>query len=108
MEPGPPEDITTIVVRVLNRAFTSDPAAIHAIICNRVPCNKALADDPTIVVDTSIVTDCGFNVGMIGIINGLLDELGAPLVAVKFSDEPIEYGRHKILGFCSVNKADLK
>lgn len=108
MAPGPPEDITAIAVLVLNRAFASDPDAIHAIICNRVPCNAALADDPSVVVDKSIVSDVGWNVGMIGIINGILIEMDAPLVGVKFSDEPIEYGRHKILGFCSVDRAPVQ
>jgi len=54
---------------VLNRAVTSDVEAMTAIIESRVPCNQALADDPTI--------QCGgydgepYTVGPLGLINGL-------------------------------------
>lgn len=84
----------------LNRAFAADPEAVHAILCNRVPCNKTLADDPTIVVGESLVAPDAFNVGIIGLLNGVLADMGQPLVASRWSDDVDGEGRRKLLGFC--------
>lgn len=83
----------------MNRAFTSDPDAIHALMVNRVPCNQKLADDPTVVVDKSMVNPNGWSVGVVGLINGILGDLGLPLLASKWSDEVDAEGRHTLLGF---------
>ena len=85
---------------MLNRAFAADPDAVHAMVCNRVPCNNALADDPTVVVSAGLVAGSGPTVGMMGLLNGLLGEIGIPLVVTKFDEEPDADGRHKMLGFC--------
>jgi hypothetical protein len=85
-------------VRVMNRAFEADRGAVHALMCNRVPCNQALADDPTVVCDDSSVGG-GFTVGMLGFLNGLLGEMGLPLVAAKWSDNTDPEGRRTLLGF---------
>jgi hypothetical protein len=37
-------DGITVALQTLNEACTADPGALHALICNRVPCNTALAD----------------------------------------------------------------
>lgn len=88
------------VVAALNAAFAADPCAIHALIVNRVPCNQALADDPFVQVDCPPVLREGlFQVGAIGLINGVLAAIGLPLAATMFSDEKDDDGRSKLLGF---------
>lgn len=87
-------------VRVLNRAWAADQAAIHALVCNHVPCNQALADDPTIVVDPNHFMPGRATLGAIGLLNGVLAEAGMPLVALKWSDERDAEGRATLLGFC--------
>jgi hypothetical protein len=96
--------IETPTVTCLNEAFERDPGAIHTLIVNRIPCNAALADDPLIQVGLGFASVKNedqqyFQVGALGLINGVLAANGLPLVAVKFSDEPDEYGRRTILGF---------
>ena len=88
-------------VRALNRAFRADPAAIHALLCNRVPCNVALADDPAVVVEANPVLDCGWTVSALGLINGVLTELGLPVVASRWGDEVNADGHRALLGFQS-------
>lgn len=60
------------VLEVLNRAVEADPEAIAALIGTRVPCNPALAGDPTIQVDhRGDDPQRGFSVGALGLLNGL-------------------------------------
>lgn len=37
---------------MLTAAYLKDPAAMHALLTNRVPCNQPLADDDFVVVET--------------------------------------------------------
>lgn len=86
---------------VLNMAFKADPNAMHALICNRVPCNRSLADDPFVQVDESpVLPDGNFQVGALGLVNAVLAANDLPRVAAKFSDEKDSEGRAKFLGFC--------
>ena len=55
-------------VKLLNEMLAADVGATAALIANRVPCNKALADHPTIQVHRQ--HDVTF-VGLLGVINGL-------------------------------------
>ena len=89
-------------VECLNEAFYVDPGAIHALICNRVPCNETFAADPFIAVDAPPVLagDGHFCVGMLGVIVGVLSAMGLPRIAVKWSDETDDDGRKKLQGFC--------
>lgn len=86
-------DIHT-AVRVLNEAFVADPSAIHALLCNRVPCNLALADHPTVQVQANPVIEDGktWTVGLIGMLNGVLEPLTGQRVAAQWEDG-------KLLGF---------
>ena len=76
-------------VGMLNRALAADRPAIAALIANRMPCNEALADDPTIQVGRQ---HGGFNVGMLGILNGLfgVDGAGWGSIAGVFEDSPTD------------------
>lgn len=87
----------SISAKVLDDAYARDPAAIHALLCNRVPCNTALAEDPHIACETSVATATPhFTVGVLGVINGVLAANGLPLVA---SQWVINGTDHKLLGF---------
>jgi len=63
------------VITLLNELIALDKSAVAALLANRVPCNKALADHPTVQVGLQN------DVGMLGVINGLFgvddDGLGA-------------------------------
>jgi hypothetical protein len=84
----------------LNSAFLADPNAIHALICNRVPCNQSLADHPNVVVDTAVVLEGQFwQASMLGVLNGVLTANSLPRVATAWSDERDECDRRKFVGF---------
>jgi hypothetical protein len=88
---------------ILQRAFESDPNAMHALTVNRVPCNQRLADDPDVIVDNPpVLGRTHFSVGMIGVLNGILHAVDLPRVAYKLDDEVDAEGRHRFLGFCDV------
>lgn len=88
---------------ILQRAFEADPNAMHALTVNRVPCNKALADDPYVIVDNPpVLGRTHFSVGMIGVLNGVLVGLHLPRIAYKLDDDVDAEGRHRFLGFCDV------
>jgi len=56
-------------IAVLNRALEHDREAVSAVLLNRVPCNEALADDPTVQVS---ITDGGSStLSALGLLNGL-------------------------------------
>ncbi len=83
----------TKVIESLNAALKADPAAIQALVDNGVPCNRALADHPTVQVrETGPDT---FMVGALGLINGVVEPLTGERVAVVISDD----GDGKIIGF---------
>lgn len=94
-----PEAITDAAIEVLNSAFQADPEAIHALIANRLPCNQELIDHPDVVVDESRAVPAGYLVGPLGLINGILGRLGAPLVAIAWED-PSGDSPGRCRGFC--------
>lgn len=93
-----------LAIVTLNRAFVADPNAVHSLICNRVPCNDELAEDPTIVCDAPGPINGekphSYQVGALGLINGVLGDItGGLAVAVKFGDPDPNTAGSKILGF---------
>lgn len=98
--------MTLNIIDLLNSAFKADPNAMHALMVNRVPCNMALADHPDIIVEKVLASDEDlFQVGLLGIINGIMHVNNLPLVAIKFTDEKDKDGRYRILGFCNYVEA---
>ena len=61
-------EIADRIADLLNEALAADPAAIHALIINRVPCNSQLADHQDIVVESN---DHHSFVDMLGILTGI-------------------------------------
>lgn len=55
-------------VEVLNRLHLADPTVMQTLVYQRVPCNQAVAEDPTIQVGGAVNAPM---VGILGIINGL-------------------------------------
>lgn len=55
-------------VTYLNDLIALDRQAMAALVANRVPCNRALADHPTAQVAAQ---HGGFQIGMLGVLNGL-------------------------------------
>jgi len=88
------------VLRVLNEAFSADSAAIHALVCNRVPCNRQLGDHPTIQVSAPYgVEESVCVVGLLGVLNGALAAIDLPKVAAQFDETPTKTGFHRMTGF---------
>jgi hypothetical protein len=95
-QPSSPIDLLEVALRVLNEAHSSDPAAMHSMVNQRVPCNELLADHPTIQVGTNRLGDTDkFDVGMVGIINGILEAATGKRLAVAISDD----GEGCVVGF---------
>lgn len=67
------EPVSVVVaVAILNRALDADPVAVSCLVNNRIPCNDLLANDPSVQVGhTDDDPLKGFEVGMLGIINGI-------------------------------------
>jgi len=95
---------TTIdhAIKVLNEILMLDKKAIESLISNRVECNEALADHPTVQVGAIMnkTSSCGkseymgseitgYNVGLLGIINGLfgVDENKCGYIAARYNDD---------------------
>lgn len=78
-------------IEFLNELLDLDPVAVRALVEQRVSCNKALAEHPT-VQTWSPPSANGVNyVGLLGILNGLFgvdDAGGGPITAV-FTDDSI-------------------
>lgn len=73
------------MIDYLNELIELDRPAIAALIANRVPCNQALADHPTVQVHQQ---NDGFHVGLLGIINGFfgVNDNGWGPITVVFED----------------------
>jgi hypothetical protein len=96
------DDIRRACIQLLNEAFKADPAAMHALIVNRVPCNKALAEHPLIPVSYNTVLnspETTYYVGMLGIINGILDKVTGNTIFVQCGEDCYGDGFRRIIGF---------
>jgi len=74
-------------LEVLNRAAKTDPEAMESLRNAQVYCNEALADDPTIQVN-SYSEKGKTKVGFLGIINGLFgidDESGMGAICMAYN-----------------------
>lgn len=70
-----PKEVFLSIVATLNRALKTDRNAIEAIFddAHRVPCNHALAEDPTIQVrDEGEGETPRYTLGVLGLLNGLI------------------------------------
>ncbi len=84
------------VIECLNDAWRRDPLAMRTFLINTIPCNQALADHPTVIVDQY---EDGYVVRTMGLLNGCLEAAGIGRVAASFSSEADSEGKRKFLGF---------
>ncbi len=70
-------------INLLNELLELDAGAIGALVANRVPCNEGIADHYSVQVEQR---NGGFNVGLLGIINGLfgIDDDGWGAITCEF------------------------
>lgn len=87
---------------VLQDAFAADPGATQALMTNRIPCNKTLANHETIVAGVSrgdgTSEDSTYEVGAIGLINGIVLALTGRRVAIQ-TNKPNALGNDVLVGF---------
>lgn len=77
----------------LNNMLELDPECTKALVTNRVKCNKAIADHPSIQVQQSSVLYPN-KVGLIGILNGMFGIRADGTGPICF-----EFDKGKIIGF---------
>ncbi len=75
-------DSFDIILKTLNEAVVADPIAIQELIDHRVPTNETLANHPTIQVRAELGGPTILEVGMLGVINGLVEAATGKRVAV--------------------------
>lgn len=88
------QEIAEQYLKIMNEAFEADPDAVHALICNRVPCNAQLTAHPHIVVDLPPTGTNIYTVGSLGLINGFLASIGDQVIQAKWrivSGEPTTF-----------------
>lgn len=90
------------IIEIMNRALEADPEAVRKLIEYRVPCNDKLADDLEIQVGERNNRD-GYEVGMLGILNGIGGTInppaplaGAGYIAAVYSVECCRDPSHKV------------
>jgi hypothetical protein len=82
------------VVELLNDALKTDPAAVKALVGQRVPCNKELAEHPTIQVLS--VDEGQYKIGLLGFLNGMFGLTDAGRGAIEAIEDD---ATHEITGF---------
>ncbi len=82
-------------IDVLNRLHAADPSVLPTLIAHRVPCNKEVAEDPSIQVGLIAGKTDQWEVGFLGLINGLygVDARGWGFIAAEYNDQ------HQLTGF---------
>lgn len=82
----PAETAAGPAIDVLNRIHAADPSVLPALIAQRVPCNDAVANDPSVQVMQA--EDGTLSVGLLGIVNGLfgVDAAGSGFIAAEYDE----------------------
>jgi len=93
------EEIINSAVKTLNEAYAADPAAVYALVTQKVPCNTALADHPTIVAsECKTVPHPTSAVSPIGLLNGVLMAMCGEKIAHRWSP-PDADNRRTLMNF---------
>lgn len=92
------EKQTEKVVECLNSAFDADPRSMATLLALAIPCDDVLLDHPYIPLRQCKAADITFNsVTALGLINGILNCLELPVVAMKVDPETFN-----IVGFSKI------
>lgn len=71
------------IIMLLNQALAADPVAMAKIIEKKFPCNRALADHPTIQCGDVGINAGEYEIGPLGLLNGLVEPVtGQKIMAV--------------------------
>lgn len=86
-------DLIDHTIEVLNRINKADPTVLPALISYRVPCNEAVGDDPTVQVGRVGETWGDWEVGFLGILNGIFgaNETGWGYIVANMEDGAITH-----------------
>ena len=91
--PKEPSDETDLAlarkfVVLLNGMLKQDHQAIQCLVDNRIPCNAKLANHDTV---QTLMTDNGFSVGVLGVLNGMcgVTEDGLGHIMATYTDDSI-------------------
>lgn len=101
-------------VNVLNELFELDPCALHCLQAHRVPCNRALADHPTVqvmaneVIPVTKARPDNFIVGVLGLINGAMTAATGEVVATRWTHRRDKPELWYFDGFCVYESEDRK
>lgn len=72
--------VTAAAIETLTELLQTDPEAVNALLRQRIPVSDAIVDHPHIQVSGER------KLGGLGLINGILSRLQAPVVAMTISD----------------------
>jgi hypothetical protein len=75
------------IVDLLNELYFLDPELMRQLTVRRVPCNRALADHPTVTVLSPNEADPPYSCGLLGVINGIAGLDGRVIGAVIEADD---------------------
>ena len=84
-------DVIKTAVETLNDFLAKSPEAANSLFNYRVPVTKEMADHPHVRVQ--VIGDNKFKVGMIGILNGIVEPLTGKRIASMHDDDD------KVVGF---------
>jgi len=79
------------VLGILNSLYKTDPRATYALLHNRVPANKDLMEHPTLMVQCES-DKCEYpEIGLMGVINGIIGNEGKIIKAVHTLESDEDY-----------------
>jgi hypothetical protein len=76
--------VIMLMIETLNRIHKADPTVLPKLIDIRVPCNKEVADDPTVQVDAR---EGQTSIGVLGLLNGIAGDNKQGIIYAIFDDE---------------------
>lgn len=100
--------IAKLMIDCLQTAFDADPQAMHALVCNRVPTTQGMVDHPHVICEPNpVLDDNPPTVGMLGVLNGVLEAAGLHKIASKWDAPPIDDPAlpATFVGFCQFRPA---
>ena len=81
-------DFAKHVLKMLKDALRSDPKAINVLLNQRVLCNEVLAKHQNfqVIVSQDEANNPVYIVSILGIVNGILDAMNAPVISAIIND----------------------
>lgn len=108
------EQLFLAALAALNAAVAADPTAMRAKLINVVPVNEALANHPTVIVQSDppgaeeLSQVKGYLLTTLGLINGVLAAMEMPTIAAVFDDETGRLQKFQVYEFDDENEEVTK